>query len=171
MAPTFLLNDSMMAVLLLFLTLYIAVVTQLARHEMEKGGPCMARWAPLGILITFLLALTWLKLGPPVNWEWPLMFLWFFWPLFFAIFVAIVAGMKLGRAKANAPAAIGLLISNLLFIQACFAWPGVGLLIGNPRFLQTAFTESGCGFNPWISLFLLALWPVNRLLARWFHAS
>jgi len=79
--------------------------------------------------------------------------------------------MKLGNLKNDAPATIGLLISNLLFLQALFAWPAVGLIIGNPLFLQTAFAESGGSFNPWVSLCLLALWPANRILARRFYAS
>jgi len=176
MAPTTLLNFPMMAMPPLILTLYIAVVTHLARREMETKQFGLERWAPLGLLIVCLTGFVWLWFpvsSTSLMWkisEWTMLSI-LFWPLWFAIFVAIIAGMKLGHAKDSAPAAIGLLISNLLFIQAFFAWPMVGLVIGNPLFFQITFMESGGGFNPWVSLCLLPLWPLNRLLARRFYAS
>jgi hypothetical protein len=154
---------------------YIAAVTQLARHETAPEKTGRLRSLHVGVLAAgFLIFLT---LTPPLR---STAWLGFIGAGLTAVLLSITAAYRLivypakmakvveerwsadertGVNEASItsgvfPATIGLLISNLLFIQAAFCL--------------------SAGWNPnslWIGVALIALWPVNRLVSRVFYAS
>lgn len=143
---------------------YILAVTQLARHEMAPQRMGRLRSWPAGIMAAGLLAFA--AAAPPGTSSARIGFIVaFLCALAGAVAAAwrlILHTARLRRAglepaaedKSAFPAAIGLLIGNLLFIQAAFCMAasrgGAGLIIG------------------WV---LLALWPVNRMMCGKFYAS
>ena len=83
-------------------------------------------------------------------------------PLFvIAIASALQVALRLDRDAATpVPAEIGKLIRNLLLLQAayCASVAALGAFFGDSTpYIATAS--------------LVALWPVSRLLSRWFYAS
>ena len=127
--------------------LYILVVSRLAHREMESAARGFAVWLPA---ITIILAMGTLVRVTAVTGENQVRVAAAF---FFAFLLASRAALRL-RAPQPAPDAIGILITALIPMQAALAL-GAGEGIGCAL----------AGFG------LLALFPVNRLLARSFHAS
>jgi 4-hydroxybenzoate polyprenyltransferase len=125
---------------------YIAAVTHLARYETRAAVPASAKWLPVALLI-----------GGAA---------WFLWPLnptsqtastplfVIGIVSAFQTALRLVRDPgASVPPEIGKLIRLLLLIQAAFC-AAVGGLEGS--------LAAGL---------LVLLWPLSRLLGRWFYAS
>lgn len=133
----------------IILTLYIAAVTQLARHETESRRIGVSRWFPAGIL---LIGLAWISLmaSPATTWE------RYFCAMVSALawLTAVRAGFRLRQNPANVPPVIGSLIGALLLLQAAFI-------------AGAATTRAGLAAG----MLLLVLWPLNRFLARRFAAS
>ncbi len=120
---------------------YTAAVTELARHEMRPPPPLYARWLPIVALILGLFVLL-LNLTAAAL---------------FALALAI-SGFWLVRLAADIttplPGIIGILIRNLLLIQAAFC--------------AVRIDEPG---GRVVVLLLLAFWPLSYLTARRFYSS
>lgn len=155
------------------LALYIAAVTNLARHETRPAAPTSAALFPLIVLAAgyavfaakfrdiFFAAFThnnwplfaFSETGVTVTW-WGLnwvAFRVFFLPL---TLISAVAFYKIALKREELPAHIGALIRSLLFLQAAFCAVATPDLIGIP-----------CG------MILIALWPVSRIVGQRFYAS
>jgi heme O synthase-like polyprenyltransferase len=129
----------------LILTMYVAAVTHLARHETRTTAPAPAKWLPLLTLFAAPAFLASPALLVNVS-----LFLCFF---AFAVLQAAITTLAISRG-APLPPAIGAFIRVLLPLQAAFcAASNNGWFAGAP------------------ALLLLALWPVSRLLGRRFYAS
>jgi 4-hydroxybenzoate polyprenyltransferase len=126
--------------------LYIAGVTHLARFETRAAVPPAAKWLPAVVLLIgatlFALELSPIAQGASV-------------PLFLiALFSACQVGWRLTRdAAAPVPPEIGNLIRLLLLVQAAFC-AATGGVAGS--------LAAGA---------LVLLWPISRVLSRWFYAS
>ncbi len=147
------------------LGLYIAAVTQLARHETRPERAGKSRSLPAGILIAGMIVF--LAFSPPLRATPWLAFVGLFGA---AVLLCLVVAFQLimrprrlppelppewaeKEARNIFPGAVGLLISNLLFIQAGFC------------------AGSGHGAGVAAALCLSLLWPLNRMLGRQFYAS
>ena len=157
--------------------LYIAAVTQLARHEMAPDRAGKIRSMHLGVLVAGMLVF--LALAPPLG---SIAWLGFIGASLAALLLSLTAAYRLvlyprrlayvadenwsvrsqdtlsepptPAAVAFFPSVIGLLISNLLFIQAAFC-----LSAGHHA---AAFR---------VGVALLVVWPAHRLLCLRFYAS
>lgn len=134
-------------------TAYIAAVTHLARFETHTVIPRLAKWLPAIVLalggFAFLRRLEDSGLISST-------------PLFLiAVASAFQTALRLDRDTATpVPAEIGKLIRNLLLLQAayCASVAALGAFFGDSTpYIATAS--------------LVALWPLSRLLGRWFYAS
>lgn len=125
---------------------YIAAVTHLARLETQSGIPRRTKWLPFAALVAgtglFLQHLNGNALTASV-------------PLFLiALVTCFQIAMRLTRdPAAPVPPEIGNLIRALLLIQAAFC-AAVGGLEGS-----------------FAAAILVLMWPLHRLLSRWFYAS
>ncbi len=128
-----------------FLTLYIAAVTLVARHEHEQRDLEGRRWLPALTLLPLLgTAVAGAHVAALVSG--------------LAALTAVVVALRLGMDLRGSPEpetvqrVVGCFIRLLLLVQAtyCFLqWPGGAA----------------------IAVALLLLWPLNARLNRWFYAS
>lgn len=128
-------------------TLYIASITHLARHETQATAPPLARILPASVLALGLLAIAGRS---PAGWQYP-------GPATLAIALAFVVleTRRLFLPKPPPlPPIIGSLIRVLLIVQAALC---LLLRPDAPTFV--------------CALLLLALWPVSRAVSRRFYAS
>ena len=134
-------------------TAYIAAITSLARFETHKLIPRIPKWLPS--LVLFLGAFAFLRRLDDSG-------LISSTPLFvIAIAGAVQVALRLERDPATpVPAEIGKLIRVLLLLQSayCASVAALGAFFGN----SLGYTAT---------VVLLALWPLSRLLSRWFYAS
>jgi 4-hydroxybenzoate polyprenyltransferase len=129
--------------------LYVAAVTALARDEMASARPAWRAWLPAAVIpIAFALLLR--GGGLPAETEFRVLGVFFF-----AFALAGLAGWRLMEGgRGMAPAAVGLLISALIPLQAALC------------------LASGAGAWGLAAAFVLVLcWPLNRLIARFFAPS
>jgi 4-hydroxybenzoate polyprenyltransferase len=133
---------------------YIAAVTGVARDELRSGPMGGLRWGPTAAVAlgTGAMIAVAVPAGPASAFR---AIMAFAFAALLTSQVAVRLGYAPGRVHAVArPAAVGVLISALLPIQA-----GVIIL---------------WSVEPWAllaALALLAAWPLNRWLARWVQAS
>jgi hypothetical protein len=129
--------------------LYIAAVTNLARHEMRESVPKSARILPAAVMILGSLGGFWLVLASRQR-EWAAAFL----------LLAIVAVLRLAghmldpEKKLFLPPLIGAHIRLLLVLQAAGAFLADPWVWGLPS-----------------AVLLVLLWPVSWKVSRWFYAS
>ncbi len=134
-------------------TAYIAAITNLARFETHTLIPRIPKWLPLLVIsIGAFVFLRHLEDSGMISST----------PLFvIAIAGAFQVAMRLERDPATpVPAEIGKLIRLLLLLQSsyCASMAALGAFFGNT-----------VGYAS--TVILLALWPISRLLSRWFYAS
>ena len=125
---------------------YIAAVTHLARFETHAPPPASAKWLPVAALT---VGAAWFvaQLSPASQAATVPLFL-------IALVSAVQIALRLARDAATpVPPEIGKLIRLLLLIQAAFC-AAVGGVEGS--------LAAGL---------LVLLWPISRLLGRWFYAS
>ncbi len=126
---------------------YIALVTWLAQREMSPSRAGLAGWMPAAILLAGMAAMVRFTKAPPEE------HLRLAGAFFLAFALAARVAMEL-RAKTPMPPLIGLLISALMPLQSAFCIAaGAGL------------------WSMFFGFVLIALWPLHRLLSRWFYAS
>jgi 4-hydroxybenzoate polyprenyltransferase len=137
--------------------IYVAAVTQLARYETGGGAPPDGLlWFPAGLLFAGMMVFACVV---PLPAQGDLQVLTAFVVLSCArAFVSTVKprrGRGFRRAGiATLPVVIGSLVSNVIFIQST-------LIVG-----------AGAGrYGVMVACAILALWPLNRLLASKFYAS
>ena len=132
------------------LTLWIAGVTHLARHETLRVLPPSARFAPIaGLLFLLGSTLAWGRMGTP------------FWDQIGAHSLKVLVGTAL---------VIGLL--NCLSIrEGTPVPPRIGKLIRLLLPIQAGFCASTGLFGILAGLLLLALWPLSQRVSRSFYAS
>ncbi|MFH0880470.1 MAG: UbiA family prenyltransferase [Lentisphaerota bacterium] len=159
------------------LGLYIAVVTQLARYETEPDRPGKIRSAHVGVLVAGMLAF--LALAPPLE---SMAWLGFMGAFLTAILLSLTVAYRLVLypkklayvAEENWSIKSMDTLSDPMPRQAVSFFPSViGLLISNLIFIQAAFCMSA-GHHPaafWTGVGLLVAWPVNRMLSLRFYAS
>lgn len=133
-------------------TLYIAAITNVARHETQADPPALPRTLPhaaltLTVVLFFLLALDHRHPLAPAN-------LW----LYLVSAYTLYAGFKIHRRLTTQPPPpippiIGQLIRLLLPLQAAFCIASRSLAGGVAAAI------------------LIALWPVSRAVSRRFYAS
>lgn len=132
---------------------FIAAVTNLARFETHTLIPRIPKWLPaVALALGGLFFLRRVEESALVS-STPLFIL--------AIACALQAALRLERDPATpVPPEIGKLIRLLLLLQSayCASVAALGAFFGNT--LGYAAT-----------VILLALWPISRLLSRWFYAS
>ncbi len=137
----------------LFLTLYIALITIIARNEADTDAPPIPTWCRWGIptILTAWLAIFLLNPGSPLVFQWKSMSILLgvmsiLWALVWT------AQMRRHASPRVVQASVGGLIRGLLFTQAalCASCGGVGE-----------------GF----ALLLLFLFPVSGWISRWFYGS
>lgn len=134
-------------------TAYIAVVTNLARFETHTVIPRIPKWLPaITLVLGGFFFLRRLEEGGQFSCT----------PLFvIAIASAFQVGLRLERDPATpVPAEIGKLIRLLLLLQSAYCASAAAL---------GAFFGNTLGYSA--TVILLALWPISRLLSRWFYAS
>ena len=134
-------------------TAYIAVITNLARFETHTGIPRIHQWLPpITLSLGAFFFLRRLDDSGLISST----------PLFvIAIACALQVALRLDRDPATpVPAEIGKLIRLLLLLQSayCASVAALGAFFGNT-----------VGYAA--TIILLALWPLSRLLSRWFYAS
>lgn len=125
------------------LTAYVAMVTYIARKETTGRPAGWACWLPS---IVVLAGMCYFVKVSSVTAEAQFRMTGAF---FLAFAIASIAALRGPR-----PSSIGLMISALLFLQSAFCLASAAAMAGMI-----------CG------LVLLALWPLNRLLSRWFYGS
>lgn len=127
-------------------TLFIAAITQLARHETREETPGLAKWLPAAALGTGLMAFLPLLGGPSRTPFTALSLL--------ALFASLHAASELlARPAPPLPPIIGKLIRLLLPLQASYA------------------AATGEPFGAAIASAILLLWPLSRIAGRFFYAS
>lgn len=135
------------------MTIYVAMVTMLARYETTERNPGILGWYPLGVLVLGFLALVWAitqEHGLSVS---SVMFLFL---SCLSMFLAYDAGRCIRVRKLVRPAMIGQFLAVLLLLQAALI------------FLADAGTPQPVW---WIGALLLFLWPLNRGIRRFIAAS
>lgn len=137
----------------LFLTLYVALITHIARHEADPGAtpvPGWCRWAIPVVLTTWLVLLIF-RPGTALEFNWKSLATLL---AAMAILWAILWTAQL-RPRASPrviQASIGGLIRGLLFTQA-------------------ALCASTGGIGEGFALLLLFLFPVSGWIGKWFYGS
>jgi 4-hydroxybenzoate polyprenyltransferase len=131
----------------LIVVLYIAAVTNLARHETRNQVPTMAKAMPAVVMLWAFYRIT-TELGPMFERPAPILF------AIALLFTSADVGRLFRKNPPPLPPVIGALIRVLLPIQAAFC---------------LAFPAS---YTAWITaLALLALMPASQWLGRRFYAS
>jgi hypothetical protein len=127
--------------------LYIAAVTNLARHETRPKAPTLARLLPVAAVI--LMAAGGIRYAMDAPERTPAIGI-------YALVVVVVGwlAVKMFTSPAPLPPLIGAHIRALLLLQAAACY------IAEP-------TEYG----RYAAIALLCLWPVSRWVGRWFYAS
>ncbi|HMP77800.1 MAG TPA: UbiA family prenyltransferase [Kiritimatiellia bacterium] len=128
---------------------FVVALTALARHEMSARKPGWRAWLPASVvLVGFGFVVRQVELTPDMEFRLTGAF-------FFAFALAGLAAWRLMEGgRGMAPAAIGLLVSALIPLQAALC------------------LASGSGAWGMAAAFLLiVLWPLNRWLARSFAPS
>jgi 4-hydroxybenzoate polyprenyltransferase len=131
---------------LVIIGLFIAAVTNLARHETRQRVPALARILPaVVVLLGGIGAMLFASSAPafaPAN-------------VFFVVALVVVIWLAIrGFRGAPLPPLIGGHIRILLLLQAGFCY------LGDPW-----------GLGRYAALALVALWPVSALVSRRFYAS
>ncbi len=153
------------------LGLYVAAVTQLARHETTPEKTGRLRSLHAGVLVAGFFVF--LAFTPPLH---AIAWLGFLGAALAALLSSLGAAYRLilhpaRMARAAQEGWSSETPSNIR--EADFAAqifpPTIGLLISNLLFIQAAFCLAGGGLGPGVAL--MALWPANRLLCRAFYAS
>ena len=128
--------------------LYIAAVTNLARHETKPRVPVLARCLPAFVMLLICFAGSMQanmapEKAPAIA-------------LFGVLAMAVIwyAVRMFQRARIPLPAMIGAHIRLMLPMQAALAW------VADPY-----------GLGRVSAIILLVLWPVARVVSRWFYAS
>jgi len=134
-------------------TIYIAMVTMLARYETTERNPYILRWYPLGVLVFGLLGLIWaIAQQHQIT-----MSIFFFLVLGCgAMYLAYGAGRRIQLDKRVTPPVIGQFLAVLLLLQSGF------IFLANTATPQPVW---------WIGALLLLFWPVNKALRKWIAAS
>ena len=132
------------------LTLWIAGVTHLARHETLRVLPPSARFAPIaGLLFLLGSTLAWGRMGTP------------FWDQIGAYSLQVLLGTA---------SVIGL-VNCLTIREGTPVPPRIGKLIRLLLPIQAGFCASTGLFGILAGLLLLALWPLSQRVSRSFYAS
>ncbi|OGV41604.1 MAG: hypothetical protein A2X46_03730 [Lentisphaerae bacterium GWF2_57_35] len=154
---------------------YIAAVTQLARHETapERTG----RWRSLHVGVLVAGYLVFLALAPPLN---STAWLGFIGAGLTSILLGLTAAYRLIVYPAKMAKAVEerwsederVGVSEATIAGGVFP-ATIGLLISNLLFVQAAFCMSAAWNMPtlWMGAALIALWPVNRMVGRVFYSS
>ncbi len=137
----------------LFLTLFIALITLIARDEADPGSSPVPNWSRWGIpiILTTWLMYFLLKDGFPRGLQWNSL------PVLMTVMSILWAVLWTFQMKPNASPrliqkSIGGLIRGLLFTQAA---------------LCATYSGAGEGF----ALLLLFFFPVSGWIGRWFYGS
>lgn len=147
---------------IVLVALYIAAVTNLARHEMKRSAPPEAKWLPISALlfgmISFLRELPFPSFEGGIAGFMERLTPTPFWSVLFLFAVAVATSFRLtltlaAEPPAPIPPAIGQAIRILLLLQAAFC-VATGSLIGVGA-----------------ATFLLILSPLSRAASRRFYAS
>lgn len=130
----------------LTVSLFIAAITHLARHETRDEAPGSAKWLPAVALAAGLFAFLPLLSGPSRT------------PFIALFLLALVASFQAGsellaRPAPPLPPLIGRLIRLLLPLQAAYA------------------AATGEPFGATVAAAILLLWPLSRIAGRFFYAS
>ena len=128
------------------LTIYIALVTMLARHETTSFNPGLTRLFPAATLVIGMIGL--LVALPEREFGLPLVTFALFASL--AIYLALDAARCIKVLKRVTPPAIGQMVGNLILIQAALI-----ALAGRPL----------------LALLVLSFWPINRWIRGRIYAS
>jgi hypothetical protein len=132
------------------LTLWIAGVTHLARHETLRVLPPSARLAPVaGLLVLLGSTLFWEKMGTP------------FWDQIGAYSLKALVGTAFVMG----------LLTCLTLREGTPVPPRIGKLIRLLLPIQAGFCASTGLFGILAGLLLLALWPLSQRVSRSFYAS
>jgi len=136
-----------------FLTLFIALITMVARYEATPEANPLSNWSRWGIpiLLTIWLMLFLFKAGSTTELQWKSL------SVMMTVMSVLWAIIWTGQMKPHAPArviqsSVGNLIRGLLFTQAA---------------LCTSYGGTGEGF----ALGLLFLFPVSGWIGKWFYGS
>jgi hypothetical protein len=135
-----------LVVALLFVTLYIAAVTHLARFETTNTAPALARWLPAAVMVAGWMTFFPMVGGPNRAPTFVLFLLGFV--------LSVHAGWELSRQpQTPLPAVIGKLIRLLLVLQAAFC------------------AATGPGLGSLSAALLILCWPLSRAMGQRFYGS
>jgi len=147
------LKTSAVLVAALFMTLYIALITLIARDEADPESSPIPNWSRWGIPIILTTGLMYFlfQAGFPMGLHWNSL------PVLMTVMSILWAALWIFQMKPNASPrliqkSIGGLIRGLLFTQAA---------------LCATYSGAGEGF----ALLLLFLFPVSGWIGRWFYGS
>ena len=132
----------------LFIGLYIAAITHLARYETRDRIPVHARLLPALVAALACAAGATAALGSPAKAPAAGLF------LLTALVVGWLAVKMFAKNRPPLPPLIGSHIRALLPLQAALCYFANPWGLGQPA-----------------AVILLCLWPVSRLVSRWFYAS
>ena len=127
-------------------TIYISLVTMLARYETTARNPSFLRWLPVAALVAGLVLLITAMPSAQVSFGRVL----FLVVACAAVFLAYDAGRCMRVRERVTPPMIGQLIAVLLLLQAAL---------------------TGLAGHGWLCLLLLGFWPLNRWLRQRIAAS
>jgi hypothetical protein len=128
--------------------LYIAAVTNLARHETRSRAPVTARLLPVVVMsLTAVYGMVNASYAPDKT---PAIALYAL-----AMGVVLWLAVKMFRTPTPLPPLIGAHIRALLLLQAATCY----------------FAEPQENYGLYAAIVLLCLWPVSRWVGRWFYAS
>ena len=139
--------NSLLLVASILLTAYVTTVTYIANREMRNNRYAWYRWLPAAIILVGAL---FFARHTTVTDD---LFFRMAASFFVAFAAASYAAMRL-HARQGAPAAVGLMVSALIFLQAAFC-------------LASALQPWGLAAG----LLLFICWPLNFLLRTRFYAS
>lgn len=134
-----------------FITFYIAAVTRIARTETHRRPGPMDACIPFTVVL--IGGMSFLSLVMRYIDQGMAMMIIFAMTAFLTGTTAWSLSRRPGSTEA-VPGHVGRLIGGIILIQSFLV-------------LGSGATEASWGFGS----ILLALWPVNRLLSRWFYAS
>ncbi|MHA3775283.1 UbiA family prenyltransferase [Verrucomicrobiota bacterium sgz303538] len=126
---------------------YIAVVTNLARHETRPSAPVIARLLPSVVVLLGAIGGIKYALTSPAQAPASILFA-------LAALATLWLAVRLFRGKTPLPPLIGAHIRILLILQAAFCY------LGDPW-----------GLGWFAAIVLVAAWPVSALVSRRFYAS
>lgn len=134
-------------------TIYIAMVTMLARYETTSRNPFILRWYPLAVLVCGLFGLIW---AIAQQHQITLSTFFFLLLVICGMYLAYSAGRRIQIDQRVTPPVIGQFLAVLLLLQSAF------IFLANTATPQPVW---------WIGALLLLAWPVNKTLRKWIAAS